>query len=199
VIPRIALIGGQGYPLTETPAGLPTLKARLDANGVDTGAGPFSHMDRQRIRDWLHGYQGFRGLIGDSLGAGASAIYAGDLDGEVDFIGGFQPSAWDPVGQGPINDRIIIVAKNVKIAHCIWDPVFVDTAGLGNAHFVTATGSKTILTLTEHRGAHPDDWGYAQNLMFVHVIQVVGSGAYHDLHERAASVADHIRRHKRGK
>jgi hypothetical protein len=174
---RIALIGGQGFPLTETQAGLPALKTRLNAAGVDTGEGPFSHMDRQRIRDWLHGFKGFRGLIGDSLGAGASAIYAGDLDGTVDFVGGFQPSAWDPVGQGPISARTIVVAENVSVAHCIWNPWWVETGGLGSAHFVIGSKSKTKLTTTEHHGAHPDDWGWAQDVMFAHVMQSIGHKA----------------------
>jgi hypothetical protein len=170
---RIALIGGQGYPVTETEAGLPTLKQRLNAAGVDTGEGPFPHTDRQRVRDWLHGYKGFRGLIGDSLGAGVAALYPVDLDGTVDFAGGFQPSAWDPIGQGPLSDRLIVVAANVAVAHCIWDPNFVDTGGLGNAHYIVSVHAKTKLTLTQHPGAHPDDWGYSQDLMFNHVMQCI--------------------------
>ena len=171
---RVALIGGQGYPLTETQAGLPTLKQRLNAKGIDTGAGPFPHTARQQIRDWLYHYKGFRALIGDSLGAGAAALYAGDLDGDVDFVGGFQPSAWDPIGSGPINSRMIVLPSNVKIAHYIWDPMWADTAGLGNAHYVISN-TRTKLTTTEHRGAHPDDWGYAQDLMFNHLMQVIGA------------------------
>jgi hypothetical protein len=170
---RIALIGGQGYPLTETLAGLPTLKKRLNGKGVDTGAGPFKHTDRQAIRDWLYGYKGFRALIGDSLGAGASALYAGDLDGSVDFVGGFQPSAWDPIAQGPLNSRTVTVAKNVLVAHCIWNSTFVETGGLGHAYYVITPGAKTKLSITDHHGAHPDDWGYAQDLMFYHVVQLI--------------------------
>jgi len=169
---RIALIGGQGWPLTETMAGLPALATRLVAAHVEVQT--FAHDARQAIRDWLWHYAGFRGLIGDSLGAGASALYAGDLtDGNVDFVGGFQPSAWDPIGQGPVSDRTILVAANVLVAHCIWDPAFIDTGGLGNAHYVLPAGSKTKLTTTEHHGPHPDDWGYAQDLMFAHVMTCV--------------------------
>ena len=170
---RIALIGGQGYPITETQAGLPALKTRLNAAGVDTGAGPFPHTARQQIRDWLHGYKGFRGLIGDSLGAGASGIYAGDLDETVNFVGGFQPSAFDPVGQGPVMARTIAVAANVIEAHCIWNPWWVETGGLGNARYTISSKSKTRLTTTEHHGAHPDDWGWSQDLMFNHVMQAI--------------------------
>jgi hypothetical protein len=42
---RIALIGGQGWPLTETAAGLPTLQQRLSAQGVEVQT--FSHDARQ--------------------------------------------------------------------------------------------------------------------------------------------------------
>jgi hypothetical protein len=172
---RIALIGGQGYPLTETQAGLPTLKASLNAKKVDTGVGPFPHTARQQIRDWLYGFRGFRALIGDSLGAGAAALYAGDLDGNVDFVGGFQPSAWDPVAQGPIGDKTVTVAKNVLAAHCIWNPAFIETGGLGNAHYVITAGSKTVLTTTEHHAVHPDDWGWSQALMFAHVMALLNA------------------------
>lgn len=168
---RIALIGGQGWPLTETEAGLPTLEARLRAKGID--ARTFAHDARQPIHDFLNVTVDFRALIGDSLGAGASALYAGDLRDQMDFVGGFQPSAWDPIGQGPINSRIIVVARNVLVAHCIYDPNFADTGGLGNAHYVITPGSATRLTVTAHYGAHPDDWGYAQDLMFTHVMYCI--------------------------
>jgi hypothetical protein len=95
----------------------------------------------------------------------------------VDFAGGFQPSAWDPIGQGPITNREIVVAKNVRVAHCVWDPVFLDTGGLGNAHYVVTPGAKTKLTLTQHQGAHPDDWGYSQDLMFDHVMRCIKEAA----------------------
>jgi len=172
---RIALIGGQGWPVTETAAGLPTLQQRLSAQGVEVQT--FAHDARQAIHNWLHGHGGFRALIGDSLGAGAAALYSGDLDGAVDFAGGFQPSAWDPIGQGPITNREIVVAKNVQVAHCIWDPVFLDTGGLGNAHYVVTPGAKTKLTLTQHSGPHPDDWGYSQDLMFDHVMLCIKQAA----------------------
>jgi hypothetical protein len=69
---RIALIGGQGWPLTETAAGLPTMQRRLSAQGVEVQT--FAHDARQEIHDWLHGHSGFRALIGDSLGAGRSCL-----------------------------------------------------------------------------------------------------------------------------
>jgi hypothetical protein len=170
---RIALIGGQGWPLTETQAGLPALATRLTTEHVEVQT--FSHASRQQIHEYLDRYVGFRALIGDSLGAGAAALYAGDQAGTIDFVGGFAPSAWDPSGQGPVHARTITVAKNVLVAHCIWDPVFIDTGGLSAAHYVIAEGARTRLTVTEHRGAHPDDWGYSQDLMFSHVMMCIRS------------------------
>jgi hypothetical protein len=156
-----------GYPLTETAAGMPHMRDRLLALGVECRI--FTHDARQDGYNYLHAFVGFRGLAGDSLGAGSAALFAGDLKGPVDFVGGFQPSAWDPIGKGPLSNRYITVPPNVRYAHCIWDPVFLDTFGLGNCHYVITQGTKTVLSETRHRGAHPDDWGYAQDVMMSHI------------------------------
>jgi len=55
--------------------------------------------------------------------------------------------------------------------------VFLDTGGLGNAHYVVTPGAKTKLTLTQHQGAHPDEWGYSQDLMFDHVMLCIKQAA----------------------
>jgi hypothetical protein len=110
----------------------------------------------------MQGFDGFRGYCGDSLGAGSAAQYPGDVDGPVDFVGGFQPSIYDARAQG----GYIEVAKEVTRAHCIYDPVWSDTLGLGYAQYKAAPNSKTKLIVTQHRGAHPDDWGYSQDILF---------------------------------
>jgi hypothetical protein len=168
---RFALYGGMGYPLTETPAGMPAMARHLQGFGVECQI--FAHDARQEGYNYLHAFAGVRGLVGDSLGAGSSALFADDIKGLVDFVGGFQPSDWDPIGKGPINNRYIVVAPNVRYSHCIWDPYFLDTFGLGNAHYVIAPGAKTILSETRHRGAHPDDWGYAQDVMLAHIEMIL--------------------------
>lgn len=38
-------------------------------------------------------------------------------------------------------------------------------------------GAKTKLTLTQHQGAHPDDWGYSQDLMFDHAMLCIQPAA----------------------
>lgn len=84
----------------------------------------------------------------------------------IDFVGGFQPSLYDP----RVHNGVIAVPTNVVKAHCIYDPNFVDTGGLGAARYVLPPGSKTILTVTQHPGAHPDDWGVSQDMMFNDVV-----------------------------
>ncbi len=157
---KIALMGGLGFPVTETAGGLPRLRARLEAIGATVLMVSWS--DRQEVYDFLHGYTGFRALIGDSLGAGSAAQYAGDQKGSIDFVGGFQPSMDD----ARVNHGKIVVPANVLRAHCIYDPFWLDTLGLGQAQYIEGDKTRTKLLTTEHRGAHPDDWGYSQDIMF---------------------------------
>jgi hypothetical protein len=157
---RMALMGGWGYPATETPWGLPKLKTRLEVIGVEVLL--TSWKARQDIYGFMHGFTGFRGFAGDSLGAGSAGQFPGDLEGEVDFAAGFQPSMDD----ARTFRGLQTIAKNIKRAHCIYDPLWIDTGGLGQAEWITAPGAKTILLVTKHRGAHPDDWGYSQDIVF---------------------------------
>lgn len=167
---RMALLGGMGYPLTETPAGMPRLKARLEAIGFEVLLVNWAH--RQEVYDFLRGFNGWRGLAGDSLGAGSSAQYAGDQKGAIQYVAGFQPSLYD----ARVHGGVITVAANVERAHCIYDPLFVDTVGLGRAYYEITPHAKTVLLTTEHRGAHPDDWGYSQDLILNEIQSlVVGS------------------------
>ena len=167
---RIALMGGMGFPLTETAGGMPRLQKRLEANGATVLL--VSWNARQAVYDFLHGFKGFRGLLGDSLGAGSAAQYAGDLDDDnvaghmVDFVGGFQPSMDD----SRVHNGYITVPGNVIRAHCIYDPYWIDTLGLGQAQYISTPNSATKLLVTQHRGAHPDDWGYSQDIMFNEII-----------------------------
>ena len=167
---KIALFYGLGGAVVEWWSnGERLLQQRFQSKGID--ALLLNWDQHQEAYNFLHGFTGFRGLIGDSLGAGSAAQYAGDLEGTVNFVGGFQPSMDDTrtvvvspgVGQ-------ITVPANVLRAHCIHDSVWLDTLGLGQAVYIEADPAKTKLLVTDHRGAHPDDWGYSQDIMFNEVI-----------------------------
>src|SRR5690242_9720124 len=167
---RIILLGGMGFPATETAGGLPRFQQRLRQLGAEVLL--ISWKERQKAHDFLHGYVGKRALCGDSLGAGSAAQYAGDQEGPIDFVGGFQPSLYD--ARTNKSKKTIPVPINVIRAHCIYDPWFIDTAGLGYAKYEVPPKGKTILTITEHRGAHPDDWCYSQDLMLDDIKKHVG-------------------------
>jgi hypothetical protein len=164
---RVALMGGMGYPLTETPGGMPRLKSRLEKAGAEVILVNWAH--RQEVYNFMHNFKGFRAYCGDSLGAGSAAQYPGDVTGTVDFIAGFQPSVYDARAHGGYID----VYKNVNVAHCIYDPVWVETLGLGHAQYRLPPGSKTKLIVTQHHGAHPDDWGWSQDLIFNELIKLM--------------------------
>ena len=132
------------------------------------------HTDSQQAyRDFLRiAFSGFVGIVGASLGAGAAPIIAGYLDKKkVDFIGGFQPSDWDPVmhevsiqSGSDLITRAVNVPPNVVNALCFRNPVIALTGGLGHATYVLAPGNTTTkLEVIERMDAHPGDFGVAQD------------------------------------
>lgn len=167
----VAVVYGLGDAMAETwPTGQRQLVAWFKALGVDTGESPYDPSARNAIYYFLRSVPGAKiAIIGDSLGANNAPLYAEDqAPRKVDFIGGFQPSLY---GQG-VNPAsgLIAVPSNVLHGMCIWDPVFADTSGLGNAHWEPSKG----IDVLERRGAHPDDWGTSQQLMFTAAKQALG-------------------------
>lgn len=169
---RVVVIYGMGGSIFDPKYGEAYLTERLKQAGFDVGASPYQHTDRQAIYDFLHGYNGFIAIVGDSLGAGCAPLFARDLHPHrVDYIAGFQPSVYDPVmhGTGEVS-----VPDNVVTAHCIRDPVWFDTLGLGYATWTADNPHKTKLTITEHRAQHPDDYGVAQDWVYEEVVKLAG-------------------------
>jgi hypothetical protein len=170
MIRKVAIIFGLGGGWLDPRAGEVSLLARLKALGLTVPDAPFNYDDGQGVYEFLKETD-WRGIIGDSFGACFGPHYAGALAPHtVDYLAGFQPSIYSTLGPGPI-----AVPANVKTAHCIRDPDWIDTGGLGYATWVAADPKKTRLFITEHRGAHPDDTGYAQDLVFAEVKQLTGA------------------------
>ena len=65
-----------------------------------------------------------------------------------------------------VHKGIIAVPENVKLAMCIYDPYWIDTLGLGQAHYELVPNTGTKLITIQHRSRHPDDWGWAQDQVF---------------------------------
>jgi hypothetical protein len=171
---RAALFGGMGYPLTEAPWGLPLFKSRLEKIGFEVLMVNWSH--RQEAYNFMNGFVGFRLYAGDSLGAGSAGQYPGDVKGSVDYAAGWQPSMDDArTRQVSPGIGVQTIAANIVRAHCIYAPIWIITAGLGQAQWEIAHGSHTILSLTKHNATHPDDVGSSQDLIFNEVSALVSS------------------------
>lgn len=161
----VAVVFGLGGSWLDPRGGEAYLVARLKATGVETGASPFQYYDTSGIMELLHRSADFRAIIGDSLGACNAPFFAAQYGKKIDYIAGFQPSVY---GQH------YPVPANVAVAHCIYDPYWIDTGGLGAARWELAAGNHTTkLLVTEHRGAHPDDYGYSQNLVFAEIKHLI--------------------------
>lgn len=170
MIRKVAIIFGLGGGWLDPKAGEVYLAERFKAIGLTVG-GPYAYTDSQGVYDFLK-VADWRAIIGDSFGADYGPRFADDLAPvKIDYLAGFQPSMY----ANDVHDGQISIPRNVVTAHCIRDPDWVDTGGLGYATWVADNPKTTRLLITEHRGAHPDDTGYAQDLVFAEVKQLIGA------------------------
>lgn len=167
MIRKVAIVYGLGGGWLDPAPGENYLLQRCKAAGFTVPATPFQYGDSQGIYDFLKAAD-WRAVIGDSFGASYPPQFVGQFGFPIDYMAGFQPSIYAGSGE------TITVAANVKVAHCIRDPDWIDTGGLGYATWVAADPKKTRLLITEHRGAHPDDTGYAQDLVFDELKRLAG-------------------------
>lgn len=156
---KVALIYGLGGAILDPAVGERYLSQRLKAAGFTVEI--FNYEDSQGVYEFLR-EASWRGIVGDSFGADYGPLYASQMPLVIDYMAGFQPSMYAT----DVRNGQIMVPANVRVAHCIRDPIWLDTGGLGYATWVAAEPHKTRLLITEHRGAHPDDWGYSQDIVF---------------------------------
>ena len=167
---RVAVVFGQ-FGAAADPVNLPHFRDRLAQAGVETIL--VEHTDTQKVFDFGRGYTKPFGIVGASLGAGVAPIMAGYLKPlAVDFVGGFQPSDWDPVMHAvciksglDVITRAVTVPANVITALCFRNPNFALTGGLGHATYVL-DDARTKLQVIEREDPHPGDFGEAQDQMF---------------------------------
>lgn len=175
---RIAVMFGQ-FGVTADPISLPVFTKRLTDQGIETIL--VEHYDSKKVYDFLKGFAGFRGTVGSSLGAMSSVVCAGYLTPTpVDFVGGFQPSDWDPSGHsvniqdGPdIITRAITVPANVRVAVCFRNPIVAATGGLGHATYIAHDPSKTKLTVINRLDVHPGDFPPAADIMLEKIVEAI--------------------------
>lgn len=168
MIRKMAIVEGLGYKWLDSGSGQVYLLERFKAIGLIVPDVPFHYADGQGIYDFLKAAD-WRGSTGDSFGADYEVNDFGKLP--IDYCAGFQPSMY----ADDVRDGKITLPSNIKFAHCIRDPVMADTFGLGYAQWIAADPKLTTLITTEHRGAHPDDTGVTQDLIFAEVKQKIGA------------------------
>lgn len=167
MIKKLALVYGLGGGWLDPPGGERYLLARAQAVGLVVPAQPFAYSDSQGIYDFLKDAD-WRGCVGDSFGADYEVNDFGGLS--IDYCAGFQPSMYAE----DVRDGTITLPANIKYAHCVRDSIWIDTGGLGYAEWVAADPKKTKLITTDHRGAHPDDYGPMQDLIFAEIRHMAG-------------------------
>lgn len=172
---RAAVVFGQ-FDAAADPVNLPQFENKLKVSGFETVL--VQHTDTQKVYDFLRGYKQFTAIVGASLGAGVAPIMAGYLrPDQVNFVGGFQPSDWDPVMHtDPATGlRAVSVANNVSNAMCFRNPIAAATGGLGHAIYVLAPGNQvTKLEVIERPDIHPGDFGVAADQMLARILSLVG-------------------------
>lgn len=168
------------------------LKARCQAAKIDTLNSVYNWYMLQQIVNDVMGAKKKNpaskiGLVGDSLGDNELGDLLAALEGhlEIDYIGGFQGSVWGKHTQ---------ITDNCKRATIIYNPVWIETAGLGDYPLpcvvmpaVEAGGAwndgkwrlgnngKTWVRYIQIQAPHPDDWGIAQDIVFRDLKQYVGA------------------------
>ena len=180
---RVAVIFGQ-FGAAADPANLPRFRFRLTSADFETII--VQHTDSQKVFNFLHGFDGFCATVGASLGAMSAVVFAGYLHPQtVHFVGGFQPSDFDPSGHtvdipltrnGAVYDtvtRAITVPPNVRDALCFRNPVAAATGGLGHAIYVLDPDNQaTELQVIERPDVHPGDFGDAADAMFNRIMEL---------------------------
>ncbi len=176
---RMVAMFGQ-YGAAADPVNFPRFVERVQQAGVEVLL--CQHYDSQKAYSFLHGYKGRIALVGASLGAMSVVVCAGYLTPQpVHFVGGFQPSDYDPSGHsvniplknasGEVYDvitRAIELPRNVLSALCFRNPQAALTAGLGHAAYIER-GDGRLQTI-ERLDVHPGDFGEAQDVMVERVL-----------------------------
>lgn len=180
---RLVGVFGQ-YGAVADPIFLPSFVKRVADRGVETIL--VQHFDSKAAYDFLHGYSGRVALVGSSLGAMSVVVFAGYLHPQrIDFIGGFQPSDWDPSGHavfirdpnGDTITRAITVPSNVQKAVVFRNPVAAATGGLGHATWVLdpASNHTTDLKVIPRADVHAGDFPPAADIMFDQAMEALNA------------------------
>ncbi len=156
---------GMGGQQLDPSNGERYLVARLKAIGIDTMASPYQWSDTQLIVNQILAAKDCDkdAVGGDSLGANEAPAIAAAVVGkhDIDLLFGFQRSEYGVM---------VDIPSNVLKAVNVYDPVWLETQGLGDAPWKLAAGNtRTVLRTLAIEAMHPDDYGVAQDVIFNYV------------------------------
>jgi len=162
---------GLGGAVFDPATGEAMLVQRLKAIGVDTRGSPYAWSDFNTIiADILATPDSIKiAAGGDSLGANEAPAIAQAVRQKkgIDVLFGFQRSEYGVQVAIPAN---VIKAVNV------YDPIWLETGGLGDDPWTLEDGNKrTVLRTIPIEAAHPDDFGVAQDIVFTYIKQLAGA------------------------
>ena len=163
---------GMGGASLDLAGGEATIVAEIKKLGVNIEGSPYQYYDTQVITDAIMKLPKETIVIigGDSLGGNDGPLIAAALktaNRKVDYLFGFQPSVWG---------EHTVVTSNVVKAVCIYNPVWLETFGLGDYPWPLDEGNTTTeLKLIEAEDAHPGDNDVAmQNIIFSDIKALIG-------------------------
>jgi hypothetical protein len=169
MIRKMAVTYGLGGAFFDPINGEVAIIPRYRALGLICPDVPFSYTDSQGQYDFLRDAD-WRGSTADSFGADYQSNNFTGL--QIDYVAGFQPSVWAN-NVGP--DDTIVIPSNIKFAHCIRNPVWAQTFGLGYAKYVAQDSTLTKIAETDVQAMHPGDFGYGQDLIVAEVKSLIGA------------------------
>lgn len=163
---------GLGGSLWDPPSGERQLVTRCKAIGINVMSSPYYWDDfDQVISEILASPKDAKIIVGgDSLGANEAPAIAKSLtySRHIDLLFGFQSSEYGVQ---------VDIPPNVLKAVCVYNPIWLETIGLGDDPWRLAAGNKTtkLIPPIPIEAAHPDDFGIAQDIIFNYIKQVKGT------------------------
>lgn len=162
---------GMGGGALDPPAGIRQLVARCKAAGMNTMASPYAWSDINRIAHEVETASNDVkiAVIGDSLGANEAPQIARMVKRDIDLLGGFQASEYGAgvIDMPGLGGGVILVPRNVVKAVEIYNPIWVETFGLGDVTWKAEPGNtRTIVRNVAIEAPHPGDFGLGQDVMF---------------------------------
>lgn len=159
---------GLGGAVFDPASGETELVARCKSIGVDVRGSPYQWSDIAEIaNDIVATPDGTRIVVGgDSLGANEAPQIAQLVRHRkgIDLLFGFQRSEYGVQ---------VAVPKNVIKAVNVYNPIWLETVGLGDDPWTLEDGnSRTVLRSIPIEAAHPDDFGVAQDIVFGYINQL---------------------------